>query len=472
LLAVLLAVPGAMAQGLPELGDATTQVLPPALERRLGEQVMLEIRQREPSYVDDPELNAYIQQLGSRLVAASREGRQDFEFFFISDPSINAFAMPGGFVGVHTGLVLAAQTESEVASVLGHEVAHVTQRHIARLFGKQSQISLPSMAALVLAMLVARSNPGASGAAVAALTAGNIQAQINYTRDFEREADRVGFALLEGAGFDVSAMPSFFERLQKAGRVGDSSAPAYLRTHPLNFERIADMQNRIKDSSYRQAPDSLDFQLVKGRLRAELGRPQDAVAQAQAALKERRFSSEAGARFGYAWALRRANDNRRAEAELLKVRSSVAFNPMVELLYARLRQANGSLAEAQEILRVAAARVPAYRPLQYAVIAAQQDAGDHAGAVAALSDLAKTYPRDPRLQTMLAKSFTATGNRLQFHRAMAEANYLQGALLAAIEQLQLAQRSGEGDFYQQSAVDARLREIRSQLAEDTKQQRR
>lgn len=465
-------VPRALAQGLPELGDATTQVLPPAMERRLGEEVMLEIRMREPSYVDDPELSAYIQQLGSRLVAASREGRQDFEFFFVNDPSINAFAMPGGFVGVHTGLVLASQTESEVASVLGHEVAHVTQRHIARLFGKQAQISLPSMAALVLAMLAARSNPNASGAALAALTAGNIQAQINYTRDFEREADRVGFQLLEGAGFDVSAMPSFFERLQKAGRVGDSSAPGYLRTHPLNFERIADMQNRIKDASYRQAPDSLDYQLVKGRLRAELGRPQDAVTQAEAALRERRFTSEAGARYGYAWALRRAGDNRRAEAELLKVRGLVAFNPMIELLYARLRQSNGSPREAQDLLRAAVAKAPAYRPLQYAVIAAQQDAGEHDAALAALNEMVKTFPRDPRLQTMLAKSYSATNNRLQYFRAMAEANFLQGATLAAIEQLQLAQRSGDGDFYQQSAVDARLREMRAKLAEDTRQQRR
>ena len=218
---------------------------------------MRDIRFRDSSYLDDAELSAYINALGHRLTAVNPEARLDFEFFLVRDNTINAFAMPGGFVGVHTGLLLAAQSESEVASVLSHEVAHVTQHHVARMLGKQSQMSVPSLAALVVALLAARSNPQVAQGAMAAITAGNIQSQLNYSRDFEREADRVGYQTLERSGFDVHAMAMFFERLQKFGRLYENNAPGYLRTHPITSERIADIQNRAHDAPFRQTPDSL-----------------------------------------------------------------------------------------------------------------------------------------------------------------------------------------------------------------------
>src|SRR5438034_3913271 len=167
---------------------------------------MREIRLREPTFLDDPELTEYVNEVGVRLVAARPEVRQDFEFFMVRDTTINAFAMPGGFVGVHTGLLLAAQTESELAVVLAHEVAHVTQHHIARLLGKQEQMSIPTLAAVVLGLLAARSRPDLAQAVIAGAGASSIQSPLTYTRDFEREADRVGLEFLQQAGFGVGGI--------------------------------------------------------------------------------------------------------------------------------------------------------------------------------------------------------------------------------------------------------------------------
>src|SRR5205809_6322862 len=221
-LGLALLAPLAKAQTLPELGDTSGALLSPDLERKIGEQAMREIRLREPNFLDDPELTEYVNEIGRRIVAASPEARQDFEFFMVRDNTINAFAMPGGFVGVHTGLLLAAQTESELAGVLAHEVAHVTQHHIARLLGKQEQMSIPTLAAVVLGILAARSRPDLAQAVIAGAGASSIQSKLNYTRDFEREADRIGFQFLQQAGFDVGCMGSFFDCMTKATRLYDT----------------------------------------------------------------------------------------------------------------------------------------------------------------------------------------------------------------------------------------------------------
>ena len=237
---------------------------------------MREIR-RDPAYVDDPEIRDYVQSIGYRLVAASGETRQEFEFFVVRDRTVNAFAMPGGFIGVHTGLLLAAQTESEFASVMGHEIAHVLQRHMARQYDAQSKISKMSLLAMALALLAARSNPQVAQAAIVAGQAAPAAVYLNHSREFEREADRLGYQLLDGAGFDTAGMPGFFERLQKATRLYENNAPTYLRTHPLTSERIADMQNRQAGAPYRQRPDSIEFQLVRAKVRATDGTPDEAV---------------------------------------------------------------------------------------------------------------------------------------------------------------------------------------------------
>ncbi|MDH4189970.1 MAG: M48 family metalloprotease, partial [Betaproteobacteria bacterium] len=196
--------PQALGQALPDLGGGDG-ALSPQLERRIGEEYMRSIR-TNPAYVDDAEVSDYLATLGGQLTAATPGGGADYQFFAVRDPAINAFALPGGFVGVHTGLLLAADSESELASVLAHEIAHVTQRHISRMVSADAQAQLPTALAVIAAILLARSRPDLAGGAVAVAQARDIQHQLNYTRDFEREADRIGFQTLANSGFDTRAM--------------------------------------------------------------------------------------------------------------------------------------------------------------------------------------------------------------------------------------------------------------------------
>jgi len=471
-LAAALAAGSALAQPLPELGDAASAAIAPQVERRIGESIVREIRNRDPAYVDDAEIADYLDHLGRRLLAAVPGARQDFEFFAVRDAVINAFALPGGFIGVHTGLLVAAASESEVASVLSHEIAHVTQRHIARLIGAQQQMQLPSMVALAAAILLGGSRPDLAAGAAAAVQGGVVQQQLSYTRDFEREADRVGFGTLAAAGFDVRAMPAFFEKMQRGSRLSDDgSVPSYLRTHPMTTERIADAQNRAADAPYRQHPDSLDFHLVRAKLRAESGEPRDAVASLAAALKDRRYANETAARYGLVVARLRARQVREAQAELVALRAGGA-SPMLETLAARVQQAAGNAAGALDTLRQALQRYPGRLPLVYAYADGLQQAGRSREALAALEAPLRQHPGDARLRTLQARAYAALGKRLLQHQAQAELYVLRGSVPAAIEQLQLAQAAGDGNFYELSAVEARLKDLRRQHAQDLRDAKR
>ena len=464
LLAVFALIPAALGQGLPELGDAAGAFLSAPMEKRIGEEAYRDFRYRDVSFVDDPEIIKYVNDLGGKLVAASPDRGQGFEFFVLQENTINAFAMPGGYIGVHTGLLLAAQSESEVAGVLAHEVSHVTQHHIARMIGKQSDASVASVAAMVVALIAARTSPDLAQLTLVTASAGAIQAQLNYSRDFEREADRVGFQLLNDAGFDVHAMAAFFERLQKAGRLYENNAPAYLRTHPISGERMADMQNRAQSLAYKQVPDSFEFNLIRAKLRAGLGDSRDAVATATEQLRQRRYTSEAGARYFLTAALIRDKNFVAAEKELGNLRLLAPQHPMIDLLQARLQTERNQTAAALTSLRNGLALFPNYQPLRYALIQLLQDASEHAQALSETEVLLKEPRKDGRLYSMRAKSFAATGQQLFLHQALAEQYYLMGTIPAAIDQLQLAQKSGAGNFYQLSVIEARLREMRFELA--------
>jgi predicted Zn-dependent protease len=432
---------------------------------------MREVR-RVPDYVSDAAVGDYVQQVGFRLVAASPEPHRHFEFFVVHDRTVNAFALPGGYIGVHTGLLLAAQTESEFASVLAHELAHVLQRHLARQYEAQSKASTMSLVAFALAVLAARSSPQAAEAGIAAAQAAPAAIFLSYSRDFEREADRVGFQILEASGYDTAGMPAFFERLQKATRLYENNAPAYLRTHPLTTERIADMQNRAASAPYRQRPDSHEFQLVRAKLRAADGEPRDAVAFFRTALAERRFADEAAARYGYAAALARAKDFKAADAEISALRKTAPPHPMYETLAARIKAGAGDLAGAEKILAAAGQTHPDVLAIKYDRAEILQRLGRDKEAAALLDDLRKRRPGDPQIYRTLAKSYAALGARTQQHRALAEAYYLQGSVPAAIEQLQFAQAAGDSDFYTLSAIDARLRELKRIQVEELKDRKK
>ena len=473
LTALVLLAPRAMGQTLPDLGSSGDVTLSPQLERRIGESIMREIRFREPGYVDDPEITDHLATLGARLTQSSSGVRYDFEFFAIRDHTINAFALPGGFIGVHTGLITAAEAESELASVLGHEIGHVTQRHIARMLGQQQQMQLPVLAALAAAILLGRSRPDLASGAAAAATAGAVQTQLSFSRDYEREADRIGFQSLEAAGFDVHAMATFFEKMQRGSRLADDgSMPGYLRTHPITTERIADAQNRAARLPYKQHPDSQEFQLVRAKLRAEQGDARDALQYFQSAVRERRYASESAARYGLTVAYVRAKRAKEAEAEIARVRAAGGGGPMIETLAARVRQAQGDRAGAARMLGESYAKYPSSRPLLYAHADALHEAGQNEEATKLLAESIRAYPRDAHLYSLQAKSYAALGKRTAQHQAQAEFYALQGSLPAAIEQLQIARTAGDGDFYQLSVIDARLKELRAQHAQEMKDAKR
>jgi predicted Zn-dependent protease len=473
LMALLAAfLPRALAQNaLPDLGSGEA-VMSPSMERRIGESIMRDIR-RDPSYVDDPEIIDYLQTIGGRLAQEAPGARQDFEFFALRDPAINAFALPGGFVCVNTGLLVLAETESELASVLGHEISHVTQRHVARMIGQQQQMQLPVLAAVAAAILLGRSRPDLAAGATAAVQGAAVQAQLSYSRDFEREADRFGMQALSRAGYDPNAMAAFFEKMQRATRVGDDGGvPGYLRTHPLTPERIADAQNRAASLPYKQHLDNPDFQLVRAKVSADGGDPLDALAHFESALRDGRYASQTAARYGLAEALLRVRRPREADAEVTRLRKAGAADPMIETLAARVKQALGDKDAAAALLAQARVRYPYSRPVLYAHVAALLEAGRSQEALAQLGDAVRVYPRDPHLLALQSRTYEALGKRLLHHQTQAEYYVLQGSLPAAIEQLQLARSAGDGDFYQLSVIDARLKDLRAQHSQEMKDQKR
>lgn len=480
----------ASADELPDLGDVSQTAISPRQERQLGLQIMAEIR-ADPSYLDDPEIAGYLNNLGNRLLAGSNEDHpdQEFEFFALQDPSINAFALPGGFMGFNSGLILAAQGESELAGVMAHEIAHITQKHLARMISGQKYGMLTTLAALAVAILASRSNPQAGAAAMAASQALAIQSQLDFTRDHEKEADRIGLNILASAGLDPNGMAEFFERLQKAGRFQENGAPSYLRTHPITYERIADIQNRTQNMSYRQVPDSLDFQLVRAKLRALQGKPKDAVRYFESSLRDKRYNSEIAERYGLINALLRDRNYVRADKELtllyetsraggmiamlenhrlgtaIRIERKVSrSSPMIETLAARVKLAMGQSADALGIYQAALRIYPQHRALTYDYAEALLRSDSVDAALKFINQQLLFTPNDIRLYNLQAQSYAAAGSNLLQHRAQAEAYIRQGQLSAAIDQLQTALRSNDGDFYQVSGVEARLKELRELAA--------
>ena len=453
---------------LPDLGESSRAELSPQMEHKIGQNIMNEIRLRETAYVDDPEVNDYLAQIGQRLAGASANPSGGFHFFAIRDGRVNAFAMFGGYIGVNTGTILTAQSESELAAVMAHEIAHVTQSHLARQIARQKQNTIPALIAIAIGVLAARSNTALTEGAIVSAQAGLIQSQLAYSRDFEREADRVGYQLLEKAGFDVRGMGDFFERLQKTTRLYENNAPVYFRSHPLTLERLSDMQNRAQNSPYRQIPSSLDFHLTRARLRVQAALPKDAVAEFTRLLREKKYASETATRYGLAYALLRARDfdGARREGALLGARWEES--PILAGLLASIREQSGDAAGAQNIYRQALSRFPQAKSLAYGYADALHAAGSHQQALSFLETRILRDPSDFQLFGLKARACAALGKRAQQRRAQSEFYFLQGQIGAAIEQLEFAQKEKDDDFYELSAIDARLRELRKWQMEEEK----
>ncbi len=467
LLLLLSFSPVAVSDGLPDLGDVSQAALTPLQERQIGQQSMMQIRASK-QYLDDAEINDYLYQLGARLVENSPEPSLDFEFFAVNDYGVNAFALPGGFIGVNAGLLLITQSESELASVLSHEISHVTQHHLARMIEGQKGDGLLSMAAIAIAILAARTNPQAAEATIASVQAGNIQKQLNFTRTYEEEADRIGLQLLQKSGFNTHAMPEFLERLQKATRLLDGNAPNYMRTHPITSDRIAEIENRVQKQPYRLIPDSLDFQLVRTKLIAAQKTAPDAIAYFSAALGAQNFGNPIAQRYGLVSALLRDNQNERAAQELAILRKLMLGNlatrnsPMVETLAGRVLRATKNDAGALVFYRSAVQNFPQHRALiyDYADLLLQDN---QAGiAVKLLNEQLVRHPSDTTLYDLQARAYAMQGKTLEQHQAQAYSYAWQGNLYAAMEQLELAKQAG-GSFYQLSTIESDLRELHEML---------
>jgi predicted Zn-dependent protease len=469
LLVASLTIALALSQTLPDLGDVSQADVTPRDERRIGESIMREIR-ADPAFLDDPEATDYLNNLGYKLVAASADSRQAFEFFLIREASINAFALPGGFIGVHTGLFLASQSESELAAVVGHEVGHVVQRHIARQIARQKDNSMLTLAAIALALLAARSSPDMASAAIVGAQAGAVQSQLNFTRDNEREADRVGIQILDGAGFDPQAMPGFFERLQKATRLVDTgAAPAYVRSHPMTYERMADMQGRADQLKYRQVPDSLEFLLVRAKLRVLTDTPREALEFFEESLKARKFLNETATRYGLTQALYAGKQYARAQKELAQLVKIAPPHPMIATLSGRIALAVGDAAGALEIYRDGLARFPNNRALIYDYVDALLRVGNASEALKVIEARQRSGD-EYQMYFARAKAYAQLNRVALSHQALAEGYLRRGNTRAAIEQLTIALKAGDAGFQEMSIIEARLRELR-RLDELTKKER-
>ena len=464
LLATVLALP-AHAQALPDLGDISSKAISENQERTIGNRIMRDIR-ADPIYVDDPEVADYITGLGKRLMAGADNPRRDVTYFVLRDDSVNAFALVGGHIGVHTGLLLLTQNESELAGVMSHEIAHILQKHQARSIAGQSRASWASLAALAVAVLASKgSNSGqVTEAAMTAATAFQIQNQLDYTREHEREADRVGLTLLERAGFDPNGMAAFFERLMRSNRLNEfKGAPSYLRTHPLTTERIADMQDRTPHGVFRMARmDTFEYKLVRERLRALNGSPAEAVNLFRAELEQKGVVRPREEVYGLAVAQRRARDLEGALKTLEPLRK-VDSHPAYERLAAQVLADQGRAEDALEVYRKGLKSWPDSRALSQGYAELLVDKGRHTEALADLNESLRRNPEDARLYELQARAYEATGRPLSQHRAQAEAQVRRGNLAAAVQQLDWAVRIKDNDYYEQSSAEARLRELRGLL---------
>ena len=457
------ASPANLDSSLPDLGDVSQTVLTPLDEQYIGDQIMREVAVSD-EVLQDIEVIDYLNALGNKLAAASPDKQQKFNFFVVQDNSINAFAMPGGVIGVHTGLILATNSESELASVLGHEIGHVTQRHMARMLAKQKTDTFKNIAGIALALLVARANPELANGALATASAAGVQRQLDYTREHEREADRVGLSILDGAGFDARAMPAFFTTLQRGTRFTEGAAPSFLRTHPLNAERIADVSNRVETMPYKQVTDSLEFNLVKAKLRASNGLAQSAIDQFEDNIKERRFTSETAEHYGLALAMLRKNDLAGAQNQVKWLKTNAhkynQQNAFIENLIARLAVARNNPQAAATQYNNALALFPTHRSLIYGYAEHFLAINQPDKAIKLVHDKQTFYPNDAYFYDILAKAYTSKNKNLLRFQAQGESYYRQYNLKRAIEQMEFAAKAKDGNFYEQSIVEARLKELK------------
>ncbi len=459
-LAILVATATAAASAqdlnqLPELGDYSSSVISAAEEQKLGREFMRDAR-RSLTFIEDPELHDYLNRLGQRLAANSDGGGVEFSFYLVKDPSLNAFAVPGGHISVHTGLILATRHESELASVLAHEVAHITQHHLPRMLAAVKSQTIPMTAAIIAAILLG----GQVGqAALAATNASLIERQLKYSREFEREADAIG-----RSGFDPRSMPQFFERMQQWARVQESNAPEFLRTHPLTTDRIAESISRAERYPPPTQSNEDQFLHMRAKIRAwHDGEPDQAVKYFASALEDKQNTNARADRYGYALALMASSQYDRAREQIQSLVKSEPQNPSYRIAEAEIEIRAGNHDRALELYRAAREENANLTVLQNYIAAALVKSGRHQEAKQLIRQMMLKSQAEPKLYAMLARAEGELKNPLAAHQALAEYHYLMGNPREALRQLQLARTYAGDSFYASASIDARVTEIEQQL---------
>jgi len=452
---------------LPDFGDSAGALISPAQEYQIGQAFFWRLQQ-SVELIDDPEVNSYIQEVGYRLVANSDAPNLSFTFFMVPDPSINAFAAPGGFIGIHSGLVLASETEDEMASVMAHEIAHITQRHLVRSYERSQQRSIPNTIAMIGAALLAVADPKAGLAGIMAVQAGGVQAQINFTRANEKEADNLGMLTLVRSGFDAQAMPMFFERLQKTSRFYNSGAvPEFLRTHPVTTNRIAEARGRaVTYPVKRQLSDTLQFYLIREKLRV-MGSTDLAqlIRQYANTLKSGNSINQTATRYGYGLALFTAGDYTLARAVLQSLIEQDEDRLSYQLALADIEIGIGRLANALAIYQNSQKLYPDDYALTINQVEALLQANLPEQASVLLFRQLEIGGPSRTLYKLMAQAKGDLGEKSQAHGWLAEYYYISGRFEQAADQLRLAAGFAAGDEYQLAKISSRLRDVEITLAQ-------
>ena len=443
---------------LPDLGDESAALLSPQMERQLGEEFMRAAR-RHWQVLDDADLNHYLSTLGARLLGG--EAREaGYHFFLINDPTLNAFAVPGGYIGIHSGLFLAATNEAELAGVLAHEIAHIQQRHLPRLMAEAKRAQIPRLATVLAAILLSGSSGAGAQALATAGAAAEIQHQLNFTRSFEQEADRLGLAALARAGLDTEGLPAFFERMQAWNRLNEGNAPPpFLRTHPVTSDRIAETRDR-SDAYPRRPNNSEAFLHAQARLRALLA-PATAIRYFKAKLSN---AADLPSRYGLAVAHAANGDLATAQAladELMRARPrALHYRYLAADIDLGRRRYTSAIQRYRGVAREAQ-DAPLFRArFAHALFVGRE----YREANTIARALTREPQADPTSYKLLAQTEDALGNAVASHRALAEYHYANGDGNAALGQLRIARRAADKDTYLTAGIDARSQEIKDEMA--------
>lgn len=453
---------------LPDIGNPSGNVLTPAEEKRLGRAFMRSIRNTMP-VIQDPLLSAYIQSLGEQLTSANEDAIGSFEFFLINSAQVNAFAGPGGHIGVYSGLITTTESESELASVIAHEIAHVSQKHLVRTYDAVSSMSLPAAAVAIAAVVIgaATNNPDMGVAAATGIQAGLMQREINFTRSHEEEADSIGIRTLAAAGFDPTAMPVFFSRMGKASRLYDNGTlPEFLRTHPVTSNRIADAYGRADAFPYKQRSDSLAYHLARERLRVmAFNEANEGIEFYSKALDEGRYRNEEAHNYGYTLSLIAA----RKYAQARKIIDNLLSNRPEQIEYivtkAELEKLSGQPTIGIGLLKQGLGEHPGNYPLSIYYAQALLDLGRPKEVKQILEQQLTGRPDDALLYKLLAQASGDAGDKTQGHQYLAEYYYHTGALNSAVIQLEIALKDRDLGYYESARMAARLKEIRAEKSD-------